>query len=38
VGGRWIPGRRFAGDDDAQGQSLNLRNMGIQRFTVYRFR
>ena len=38
VGGRWIPGRRFAGDDDAQGQSLNLRNLGIQRFTVYRFR
>jgi hypothetical protein len=38
VNGRWVPGRRLAGDDDAQGQSLSLRNMGIQRFTVYRFR
>ena len=38
VNGRWVPGRRLAGDDDAQGQSLSLRNMGIQRFTVYRYR
>jgi len=38
VNGRWVPGRRLAGDDDGQGQSLSLRNMGIQRFTVYRFR
>jgi len=38
VNGRWVPGRRLAGDDDAQGQSISLRNMGIQRFTVYRFR
>ena len=38
VDGRWIPGRRLAGDDDAQGEALNLRTMGIQRFTVYRYR
>jgi hypothetical protein len=38
VDGRWVPGRRLAGDDDAQGQSLSLRSMGIQRFTVYRYR
>jgi hypothetical protein len=38
VDGRWVPGRRLAGDDDAQGQSLTLRTMGIQRFTVYRYR
>jgi hypothetical protein len=37
VDGRWIPGRRLAGDDDAQGQSLTLRTMGIQRFTMYRY-
>jgi hypothetical protein len=38
VNGRWVPGRRIAGDDDAQGQALTLRSMGIQRFTVYRYR
>ena len=38
VDGRWVPGRRLAGDDDAQGQSLTLRTMGIQRFTMYRYR
>jgi len=38
VDGRWVPGRRLAGDDDAQGQSLTLRSMGIQRFTLYRYR
>jgi len=38
VDGRWVPGRRLAGDDDAQGQSLTLRSMGIQRFTMYRYR
>ncbi|MGA2724329.1 MAG: DUF5597 domain-containing protein [Bryobacteraceae bacterium] len=38
VNGRWIPVRRLAGDDTAQGQHLNLRNMGIQRFTLYRYR
>jgi hypothetical protein len=37
VDGRWVPGRRLAGDDDAQGQSLTLRSMGIQRFTLYRY-
>ncbi|MGA9627727.1 MAG: DUF5597 domain-containing protein, partial [Bryobacteraceae bacterium] len=38
VDGRWVPGRRLAGDDDAQGQSLSLRTMGIQHFTLYRYR
>jgi hypothetical protein len=38
VNGRWIPVRRLAGDDTAQGQHLNLRNMGIQRVTLYRYR
>jgi hypothetical protein len=37
VDGRWAPGRRLAGDDDAQGQSLELRDMGIQHFTLYRY-
>jgi beta-galactosidase GanA len=36
--GRWVPGRRLAGDDTEQGQYLDLRNMGIQRFTLYRYR
>ena len=38
VDGHWVPGRRLAGDDDAQGEALNLRTMGIQRFTLYRYR
>jgi len=38
VNGRWVPGRRLAGDDTEQGQYLDLRNMGIQRFTLYRYR
>ena len=38
VNGHWVPGRRLAGDDDAQGEALNLRTMGIQRFTLYRYR
>ena len=38
VNGRWVPVRRLAGDDTAQGQHLNLRNMGIQRLTLYRYR
>jgi len=36
--GRWVPGRRLAGDDTEQGQYLDLRNMGILRFTLYRYR
>jgi hypothetical protein len=36
--GRWLPGRRLAGDDTEQGQYLDLRNIGIQRFTLYRYR
>jgi hypothetical protein len=38
VNGHWVPGRRLAGDDDSQGEALNLRTMGIQRFTLYRYR
>jgi hypothetical protein len=38
VNGRWVPGRQLAGDDDGQGRHIDLRNMGIQRFTLYRYR
>jgi hypothetical protein len=46
VNGRWVPGRRLAGDDDGQGDYLDLRNQrlagdpdrGIQRVTLYRYR
>jgi hypothetical protein len=38
VGGRWVPGRRLAGDDTNQGQNLSLRRRGIQRVTLYRYR
>jgi hypothetical protein len=38
VNGRWVPGRWLAGDDTGQGDVLNLRNMGIVRVTVYRYR
>jgi hypothetical protein len=37
VSGRWVPGRRLAGDDTGQGLNLSLRNLGIQRFTLYRY-
>ena len=40
VGGRWVPDIRLAGDDTGQGEDLFelQRNMGIQRFTLYRYR
>ena len=40
VKGRWVPGIRLAGDDTGQGQNLFelQRQMGIQRFTLYRYR
>ncbi|ACB76240.1 DUF5597 domain-containing protein [Opitutus terrae] len=40
VDGRWVPGRRLAGDDTGQGNSISLRGLdrGIQRVTVYRYR
>jgi hypothetical protein len=38
VDGRWVPGRRLAGDDTAQGQGFSLRDKGIQRVTLYRYR
>ncbi len=37
VDGRWVPGRRLAGDDTEQGQYLILRNLGILRVTLYRY-
>ncbi len=38
VGGRWLPGCLLAGDDDGQGQNISLRNAGIQRVVLYRYR
>jgi hypothetical protein len=48
VNGRWIPSRQLAGDETGQGQNLSLRShpadripdryVGIQRFTLYRYR
>ena len=40
VNGRWVPDIRLAGDDTGQGQNLFelQRQMGIQRFTLYRYR
>ena len=40
VNGRWVPDIRLAGDDTGQGQDLFelQRQMGIQRFTLYRYR
>jgi hypothetical protein len=48
VNGRWIPSRQVAGDETKQGQALSLRSspddripdryVGIQRFTLYRYR
>ena len=45
VDGRWVPGRRLAGDDAGQGDYLDLRkrfagdpDRGIQRVTLYRYR
>jgi hypothetical protein len=38
VNGKWVPGRLLAGDDTEQGQYLDLRSLGILRFTLYRYR
>jgi hypothetical protein len=40
VDGRWAPDIRLAGDDTGQGEDLFelQRHMGIQRFTLYRYR
>ena len=40
VNGRWVPGMRLAGDDTGQGADLFevQRHLGIQRFTLYRYR
>ncbi len=39
--GRWVPGRRLAGDDTGQGNNISLRGgqgAGILRVTLYRYR
>jgi hypothetical protein len=38
VNGRWVPGRRLAGDETIQGQTVSLWDKGIQRVTLYRYR
>jgi hypothetical protein len=48
VNGRWVPSRQLAGDETGEGQNLSLRThpgdrisdryVGIQRFTLYRYR
>jgi tricorn protease-like protein len=40
VDGRWVADTRLAGDDTGQGADLFeiQRHMGIQRFTLYRYR
>lgn len=40
VDGRWVTDIRLAGDDTGQGEDLFelQRHMGIQRFTLYRYR
>jgi len=41
VDGRWVPGRRLAGDDTGQGNNISLpggRGPGILRVTLYRYR
>jgi hypothetical protein len=40
VNGRWVPDIRLAGDDTGQGDDLFelQRHVGIQRFTLYRYR
>ena len=40
VNGRWVTDIRLAGDDTGQGEDLFelQRHMGIQRFTLYRYR
>jgi len=38
VNGRWIPGCLLAGDDTGQGKNISLRNAGIQRVVLYRYR
>ena len=37
VNGRWVPRRQLAGDETEQGGCLSLRNLGIQRVTLYRY-
>jgi len=39
VDGKWVPGRRLAGDDTGQGNNISLsRGADILRVTVYRYR
>jgi beta-galactosidase GanA len=36
--GKWIPGRRLAGDDTGQGRNLRLGGYNIMRVTVYSYK
>jgi beta-galactosidase GanA len=38
VGGKWVPGRRLAGDDTEQGETSSVRVGGALRVTLYRYR
>jgi Domain of unknown function (DUF5597)/Beta-galactosidase len=38
MNGRWVPGRRLAGDDTAQGATVDMFNKGIQHVTLYRYK
>ena len=38
VDGKWVPGRRLAGDDTGQGEDSSLRVASAMRVTLYRYR
>ena len=38
VDGKWVPGRRLAGDDTEQGATSSVRVSGALRVTLYRYR
>ena len=38
VDGKWVPGRRLAGDDTEQGETSSVRVIGALRVTLYRYR
>jgi hypothetical protein len=38
VDGKWVAGRRLAGDDTQQGEFPTIRTRGVMRITLYRYR
>jgi len=38
VDGKWVPGRRLAGDDTEQGETSGVRVAGAMRVTLYRYK